>query len=208
MAQRAIEFGFTGAGDRLGFEHAKIIDRGAAGCNIEGFAMDATKQIAVVQGPGPVVQELFRTLAERWREQARVVGAIAEDHGLPDRACSAGYLRSLSDGARYPIFQDLGRGSQACHLAGDGAVEAAVAVAKDIGAGCDLVILSKFGKLEAGGGGLREAFAAAIEAGVPVLTTVARAQAGPWETFAAPLFTPVAADAAEIEAWWESARKA
>lgn len=169
--------------------------------------MDATKKIAVVQGPGPVVQVLFRTLAERWRDEARVVGAIAEDHGLADRACSAGYLRSLAGGARYPIFQDLGRGSQTCHLAGDGAVEAASAVAKDIGTGCDLVILSKFGKLEAAGGGLREAFAAAMEAGVPVLTSVARSQAVPWESFASPLFTAVAADAGEIEAWWRSVRK-
>jgi hypothetical protein len=168
--------------------------------------MDVTRKIAVVQGPGPVVEALFRTLAERWQPEARVAGAIAEDHGLPDRACSAGYLRSLGDGARYPIFTDLGPGSQACHLAGDGAVLAAAAVRRDVEAGCDLVILSKFGKLEAGGGGLRDAFAAAIEAGVPVLTTVARSQAAAWESFAAPLFTPVAADAAAIEAWWRSVR--
>jgi hypothetical protein len=168
--------------------------------------MDATKKIAVVQGPGPVVQVLFRTLAERWQGEARVVGAIAEDHGLPDRACSAGYLRSLADGARYPIFQDLGRGSQTCHLAGDGALVAGAAVAKDIETGCDLVILSKFGKLEAGGGGLREAFAAAIEAGVPVLTTVAASQAAPWEAFAAPLFAPVAAEPDAINAWWQGVR--
>jgi hypothetical protein len=168
--------------------------------------MDATKKIAVVHGPRPVVQVLFRTLAERWQGEARVVGAIAEDHGLPDRACSAGYLRSLADGARYPIFQDLGRGSQTCHLAGDGAVDAAAAVARDIETGCDLVILSKFGKLEASGGGLREAFAAAICAGVPVLTTVGVAQAAPWESFAAPLFTQVASDTGEIEAWWQSVR--
>ena len=170
--------------------------------------MDATKKIAVVQGPGPVVQDLFRTLAERWQGEARVVGAIAEDHGLPDRACSAGYLRSLADGARHPIFQDLGRGSQTCHLAGDGALVAGAAVARDIETGCDLVILSKFGKLEAGGGGLREAFAAAIEAGVPVLTSVAASQAAPWRSFAAPLFTPLDADAGEIEAWWRSVKKA
>src|SRR5262249_11307457 len=123
---------------------------------------DRVAKIAVVQGaPGAVVQELFRSLAERWQPEARVVGAIAADHGLPDGACSGGYLRSLANGARYPIFQDLGRGSQTCHLSGDGAVVAATAVRKDIEAGCDLVILSKFGKLEAAGGGLRDAFAAA-----------------------------------------------
>src|SRR5580692_3837587 len=99
----------------------------------EAGSMGVSKKIAVVRGaPGPVVQALFSTLAERWQPQVRVVGAIAEDHGLPDRACSAGYLRSLADGARYPIFQDLGRGSEICHLAGDGAVMAAAAIARDI----------------------------------------------------------------------------
>ncbi len=169
--------------------------------------MDATRKIAVVQGaPGPVVQELFRTLAERWQPRAKIVGALAEDHGLPDRACTAGYLCSLADGSRYSMFEDLGSGSQACHLAGNGAVSAAAAVARDIAAGCDRVILSKFGKLEAAGGGLRDAFAAAIDAGVPLLTTVGLKQAEPWQEFAAPLFTPVAADAGAIEAWWQNIR--
>jgi hypothetical protein len=70
-------------------------------------------EIAVARGvSSAVVQDLFRSLSERLRSEARVVGVTDEDHGLPDRACSAGYRRSLADGACYPIFQDLGRGSQ------------------------------------------------------------------------------------------------
>jgi Protein of unknown function (DUF2478) len=161
-------------------------------------------KIAIVQGaPSAVVQELFRSFAERWRPSVRLAGVLAEDHGLPDRACTAGYLRSLVDGARYPIFQDLGRNS-GCHLSGDGAVVAAAAVRGDIAAGCDLVMLSKFGKLEADGGGLRDAFGAAIEAGVPVLTSVSPAYTARWEAFAAPLFTVLPPDAAQVDAWWRS----
>ncbi len=168
---------------------------------------DVIKKIAVVQGaPSALVQALFRDLAQRWQASARLAGVIAEDHGLPDRACSAGYLRSLSDGERYPIFQDLGPGSKECHLAGDGAAVAAAAVRRDIAAGCDLAVLSKFGKLEANGGGLRDAFGAAIEAGVPVLTSVSPAYASAWEAFAAPLFAVVPADADRIDAWWRSFR--
>ncbi|HKU96825.1 MAG TPA: DUF2478 domain-containing protein [Vineibacter sp.] len=162
------------------------------------------KTIAVVQGaPGAQVQDLFRDLARRWQASARLAGVIAEDHGLPDRACAAGYLRSLADGARFAIFQDLGRGSAGCHLAGDGAITAAAAVCRDIAGGCDLVLLSKFGKLEAAGGGLRDAFTAAIAAEVPVLTSVSDAQRAAWEAFAAPLFTVVPVDADRIDAWWQ-----
>ncbi len=162
---------------------------------------DRMSRIAVVQGaPSAVVQELFRSFAERWQPAVRIAGVLAEDHGLADRRCTAGYLRSLADGARYPIFQDLGPGS-GCHLSGDGAVVAAAAVRGDIAAGCDLVMLSKFGRLEADGGGLRDAFAAAIEAGVPVLTSVSPAYAAQWEAFATPLFTLLPPEAGQLDAW-------
>ncbi|TXL71114.1 DUF2478 domain-containing protein [Vineibacter terrae] len=168
---------------------------------------EAVKKIAVVQGmQGAVVQDLFRVLAARWQGCARLAGVIAEDHGLPGRACSAGYLRSLASGERFAIFQDLGPGSAGCHLAGDGALAAAAAVRRDIATGCDLVLLSKFGKLEANGGGLRDAFGAAIEAQVPVLTSVSPAQLAAWKAFAAPLFTVVPADADRIDAWRRSVR--
>lgn len=165
------------------------------------------KKIAVVQGaPSADVQALFRTLVERWRRSARLAGVIAEDHGLPDRACSAGYLVSLSSGERFQIFQDLGPGSKGCHLAAAGALAAAEAVRRDIAAGCDLVVLSKFGTLEKNGGGLRDAFTAAIAADLPVLTSASPAFDAAWQSFAAPLSTTLPADARRIEAWWQSVR--
>src|SRR5262245_55070582 len=105
---------------------------------------DHMKTIAVIQGaPSSQVQDLFRSWVERWLPSVRFAGVIAEDHGLPDRACTAGYLRSLTTGEKFQIFQDLGAGSKGCHLAADGALAAAHAVQRDIAAGCDLVVLSK-----------------------------------------------------------------
>jgi len=170
---------------------------------------DLVRKIAVVQGvPSAEVQRLFQTLVERWRLTTHLAGVIAEDHGLADRACSAGFLRSLGSGERFPIFQDLGAGAEACHLAGDGAVTAAAAVRRDIAGGCDLVVLSKFGKLEAEGGGLRDAFGAAIEAEIPVLTSVSPKFAAAWESFAAPLSIVVPGDVDGIDAWWQAVRSA
>ena len=164
-------------------------------------------KIAVVQGaPSAEVQALFRSMVDRWRRSARLAGVVAEEHGLPDRACTAGYLASLASGERFQIFQDLGPGSKGCHLAGAGALAAAEAVTRDIAAGCDLVVLSKFGHLEKNGGGLRDAFSAAIDAGIPVLTSVSPAFVPAWEDFAKPLFTVVPPDADEIDAWWRAVR--
>jgi hypothetical protein len=162
----------------------------------------SVKRIAVVQGaPSAAIQELFRTLVDRWRPTMRIAGVIAEDHNLPDRKCRAGYLRSIVSGTRYPIFQDLGPGAEACHLEQEGALAAAAAVEKDIVAGCDLVLLSKFGKLEAAGQGLIEAFIAALAADLPLLTSVSPAFKTAWTEFAAPLFEILPAEAEPIETW-------
>ena len=164
--------------------------------------MVSVKKIAVVQGaPGATVQALFHTLADRWRPTVHLAGVLAEEHGLADRACSAGFLRSLASGERFSVFQDLGPSSAACHLDGAGMVTAADAVRRDIERGCDLVVLSKFGKLEANGGGLRDAFAAAIDAGMPLLTSVSQNFSAAWEAFASPLFVVLPADLDRIEQW-------
>src|SRR5580658_1727495 len=165
------------------------------------------KTIAVVQGaPGATVQEIFRGLIDRWRPSARIAGVIAETHGLADRSCSAGFLQSIATAERFSVFQDLGPGSTECHLDGGGMLPAAEAVRRDIETGCDLVLLSKFGKLEAANSGLADAFAAAIEAHVPVLTSVSPAFEAAWAKFAAPLFVTLPADPVKIDAWWQAVR--
>lgn len=156
--------------------------------------------------PGAEVQRLFRLLAERWRPALRLAGVLAEDHGLPGRACSAGYLVSLADAERFRMFQEPGADPAGCHLAAPGVVAAAQAVRRDIAAGCDLVLLSKFGKLEKEGAGLRAAFVAAIEADVPLLTSVSGALAPAWEAFAGSKSVTVEPTPERIEAWWLDAR--
>jgi hypothetical protein len=163
--------------------------------------------IAVVTGASNAnVQNIFKSLADRWSGSARVAGVLAEHHGLADRACSAGFLRSILTGERYPIFQDLGPGSAACHLDGSAMLSATDAVQRDIAAGCDLVILSKYGKLEAANSGLADAFRAAIEAEVPILTSLSPAHEAAWKMFATPLFVTLRPDPGEIDAWWHSVR--
>lgn len=172
-------------------------------------ASEAAARIAVVTGaPGPEVQALFGGLIDSWRSSVRVAGVLSEGHGLEGRSCSIGAMRSVASGDAFSVFQDLGPAATSCHIDGAGALMAAEAVQRDIAAGCDLVVLSKFGKLEAAGQGLRDAFRAAIEAGVPVLTSVSPKFEREWHDFAAPLFVTLAADATAIRAWWDSVKAA
>lgn len=161
-----------------------------------------TKEIAVVRGASNLeIQAIFRTLADRWRSDIRLAGVVAEDHGLPDRQCQAGYLRNLMTGARFSIFDDRAESAPVCHLDGIGAAAAGDAVQHDIAAGCDLVLLNKFGKLEAAGDGLASAFGAALAAELPLLTSVSPAHDEAWRQFARREFAVLPADPEAIELW-------
>lgn len=150
---------------------------------------------------GAAVQDLFATLADRWSPALRVAGVIAEGHGLADRVCRAGYLRRICSEERFAIFDDRAPRSEACHIEERGVEAAAKAVLRDMEAGCDLVLLSKFGKLEAAGKGLWSAFSVAAEARIPILTSVSPTVAKAWETFAGTGFTVLPADPVAIDAW-------
>jgi hypothetical protein len=164
----------------------------------------ALGRIAAVTGAeSTTVQALFAALAAEWREAgAKVVGVIGEPHGIPGRDCGAGILRDIVSGKPFPIYLDIPPDDTACHLDATGVVAASTAL-RDQVLGSDLVLLSKFGKLEALHAGLIGAFETARAAGKPVLTSVSDKHRAAWTAFA-PDATLLAADAAALQAWWRT----
>lgn len=163
------------------------------------------KQIAAVQGASSAdIQLLFMQFAGRWRQSIRIAGVIEESEEADAEVCGAGHLVSVSSGTRFPLFQDLGSGSEACCLDPAGVVMACEDVVREIASGCDLVILSKFGKLEVSGSGLSAAFAAALEYDVPVITSVSPIFQESWDNFAAPYFDMLMPDAAALDDWLQA----
>ena len=73
---------------------------------------DTTKIIAVIRGaPNAEIQVILRALADKWRPDVRLAGLVAEDHGLADRHCQAGYLRNLR---REHVFRSFTIWAPAC----------------------------------------------------------------------------------------------
>jgi hypothetical protein len=161
--------------------------------------------IAVVQGAeSEAIQQLFTDLLRAPWRPARIAGVI-EVVGHEPGSCGLEVLRSIADGRDFSLFQDLGAGATGCTIDPSGVAEACAAVCQDIAAGCDLVVLSKFAKLEAeNGSGLMAAFVAALEAGVPILTAVSPARQERWDAFAAPYYETLAAELGEIAEWWDA----
>jgi hypothetical protein len=139
---------------------------------------------AIEDASSAAVQALFQDAVARWRSSGiRVAGLIAEVHGLPDRTCAAGFLRDIASGTRHSIYLEVPRRDTSCHIDAAGAERAGAALIEQIPMS-DLVVLSKFGKLEAAGGGLMPAFRAAIAAGKPVVTSVSGLHRSAWRAFA------------------------
>ena len=165
-----------------------------------------TPRIAALRGaPSSAMQTLLDEFAQRRASAGlRVAGVIEDSDCAHDGACKHFRVRDLLSGETISISQDLGRGSTACNLDPTALVRACGRIETAISEGADLVVLSKFGKLEASRSGLADAFRAAIEADIPVLTAVSPAAAEEWENFAAPLFQFVDASCEALEFWWAS----
>src|SRR3546814_16746566 len=72
-------------------------------------------------------------------------------------------------------------------------------------AAADVVVVSKFGKLEAMRQGLWPAFAAAVAIGKPLLTTVSHRHVGAWTAFA-PAAAWLGPEPPSIAPWWHAGK--
>lgn len=146
-------------------------------------------------------QALLGQVVARWGGHLRIAGVI-EEPPASGEDCSPGTLVSLGDGARFPLGQDLGCEAEGCTLDSGALVSAAAWVEQRLDAPCDLLILSKFGKMEAeAGSGLLSCLLAALDRGLPVLLTVSPRFVSAWEEFAGPYAQTLPPEIGAVEEW-------
>ena len=142
--------------------------------------------------------------------------ALAEMGGLPtvgvyqknidrvDRVHNDMHLVSLCNGHEFRISEDRGSLSTGCRLDRDVISRAASDVERSIEAGdARLLVLNKFGKAEEEGGGMRQAVAMALEAGMPVCMTVGRWSVGALLEYAGAFVDLCDADHSVALSWYE-----
>jgi hypothetical protein len=163
----------------------------------------APPRLAAVQGPcNEAIQKLFAELALMWRAAGlRVAGVLEQATALSKGDQVERTLFDITTGARYPISQALGAGSESCRIDTSGFAAACGSVEEAVRNSCSLVIISKFGKLEMEGGGMKSAFHAAILAGVPVVTSVPSYAEDVWTIFSGYLSVFMTPDREAIESW-------
>lgn len=165
--------------------------------------LPTSKVAAIVGGDGTPTQALLSDAVAAWRAAGvKVGGVIAETHGIPNRTCGAGLLRDIATGQPYKIYFESAPSNTSCHLDASGVEAAGDGLLAQLKSS-DVIVLSKFGKLEAMHQGLAAVFDAALAAGKPVLTTVSEKQRDAWRAYAPDAATlPPAAHA--LQAWWQS----
>ena len=145
-------------------------------------------------------QALLSNVAAEWRASGiKVVGVLAQNNEV-EGECSAGFVRDIASGRLFSIHLDAPPPGKTCHLDAVGMEDAGAGLLAQIPA-ADVVVFSKFGKLEAMRGGLWPAFAAAVRAGKPLLTTVSSKHLEAWRGFA-PEAVWLEGTRSAVERWW------
>lgn len=171
---------------------------------IDFHDIDPNRVAAILYRPQDDVDGLLAAFAHNLAQSGERIGGVVQ-HNVKDGAgCQIGMAAiDLMTGAEISICQPLGSGAMACKLDAAGLAEAAVAVARAITADVDLVVINKFSKQEAAGGGLRDELAGAIAAGIPVLTAVPEKCLDAWNDFTGGIGTTLLCERGAIEGWWQ-----
>jgi nucleoside-triphosphatase THEP1 len=140
---------------------------------------------ALVYTDSTLADRALRRIVSRYEAAGRrLAGVVQRDTPRDGRARCDMTLEDLSTGTAIAISQDRGPNARGCHLDLGEMARAIHLASAALERAPDILVLNKFGRTEAEGGGFRWLIAAAIEAGVPVLIAVPYRNLDPWRSFA------------------------
>lgn len=159
---------------------------------------------AVVYGSDQDCDALLAAFAAaRLGEGFRVVGLVQVNGA--DMTCEGMEmaLKDLATGRQVNICQDLGAGSVGvCRLDATGLAEAAGLLRAALVTPADLVVVNKFGRMEADGAGLVGEIGEAAGSGRPLIIGVPRRLVEAWDAFAGGMDVKLACDEQALTDWW------
>ncbi|MCY1390524.1 hypothetical protein D9M71_53450 [compost metagenome] len=113
-----------------------------------------------------------------WRVRGLLTSRGKDPHGrLPM------LVRDVHDGRSFAISQPLGPGSQACSLDPGGLAQASTVLRRALAEAPDLVLVNRFGAMEASGRGFAPEMLALMSEGIPLLTLVSPQYLADWQRF-------------------------
>jgi len=139
---------------------------------------------AVLYERGFDVDALLLAACARLRAAGVRVGGMIQTSSGGRGACAASVqVVDLASGQAFDIWESRGVRARGCRLDEAGLLETEPLLRAAIADGVDLLVINRFGRAEGLGRGVIGVFAAAIEAGVPVLTATRPPYDAAWRAF-------------------------
>ncbi|MBS1165733.1 MAG: hypothetical protein H6R00_1758 [Proteobacteria bacterium] len=161
------------------------------------------KIAAILYPPGTDIDALLAGVARGISSTGAHVGGAVQARDVAGKNGLA--LIDLASGAVRSISQNLGPLSTSCKLDTSIMADIAGALERQIDAGLDLLVLSRFGIREIEGGGFRSLFGRAMLAETPLLTGVRVEHAEAWAAFHGGLGIDLPPDESQVLAWAKDA---
>ena len=124
------------------------------------------------------------------------INTFERDPGKCDMA-----VEELFSGTMLQLSEDRGKESSGCRLDRGILTQAAGLLLAALEEKPDILVLNKFGKVEAEGEGLRDALAKAVELEVPIVVGVPFRNLDQWRIFAGDMAEEYSVDSTQIQNW-------
>jgi nucleoside-triphosphatase THEP1 len=153
-------------------------------------------------GDGPQMDLLMERVARQLKTRGlRLAGVVQVNSDDGNRKRCDMELEDVATGTRVRISENRGSGSRGCRLDSFALEKLAGIVNASLDAQIDVVLINKFGKREADGGGFRQVIGAALSSQARVLVGVSAANLRAWDDFAFGLYHQLPMDDARIVSW-------
>ncbi|WP_050631727.1 DUF2478 domain-containing protein [Bradyrhizobium viridifuturi] len=158
--------------------------------------------VAIVYADEAYPQLTFEGLVTECRKRGLRIAGVLQHSICPDlsRHCNVA-LEELTTGLRTNLFEDRGPGASGCRLDAAALAEVNAQVARSLDTASELLILNKFGKVEAEGRGLLDLVAIAVDRGVPVIIGVPVRNLDAWRRFSGGLELELSSDLSAALDW-------
>lgn len=158
--------------------------------------------LAVTYSDGFAADRLIAATAFRLRDDGvKIAGLVQINTDVPGRTKCDMAVEELYTRTRFQLSEDRGPAARGCRLDHSRLGEAAGLLIDVLDQELDLIVLNKFGKVEAEGGGLRDLIGRAVLLGIPVIVGVPYRNLDQWRHFAEGLSDECEVLGGEIDRW-------
>lgn len=166
---------------------------------------DGVALAAVVYDDDVDANVVLEQFARRLRADGIRVEGLVQQRAGDERKCSGDvFLLALDSDSNYHVTQNLGSQSECCSINPAGIAEASEVLRRALANPPELLVINKFGKLEADGGGFCDELLTAASDGIAVITTVHVDRLEAWREFCGSLGDELAPQIEALDHWWQS----